>query len=343
MKKDSQLIEDLYWDGEDGFQYLPRIKGIDLDRSTTQESKNPRHPRKIEAPIFEQLDHLREYDFTYEASRHESWWLLDSLGPFHDEQWFDDVLMIVKGGKEASVYLCGGNPTSGAELLAAKVFRPRSLRNLRKDHIYREGRTRLDSDGLEIVKDRQVRAMQKRTRYGQELMHTSWIEHEYLTLQRLHEAGCDVPRPYASGHNAILMDFIGDSQGAAPTLNGVSLELQQARNLFDRVVHNLVLMLSQERVHGDLSAYNILYWEGAITLIDFPQAINPIRNPNAYTIFQRDVVRICEYFSSQGVDTDPHKLAGDLWTEHGYSTIPNILWQEETEEDNLDDDVDDDD
>ena len=332
MKKDSQLIEDLYWDGEDGFQYLPRIKGIDLDRTAIQEFKNPRHPRVIETPLFEQMDNLRTYDFTYEASRHKSWWLLDSLGPFYDEQWFNDVLMIVKGGKEASVYLCQANPSSDTDLLAAKVFRPRSLRNLRKDHIYREGRARLDSDGLEIVKDRQVRAMQKRTRYGQELMHTSWIEHEYLTLGKLYEAGCDVPRPYTSGHNAILMDFIGDSLGAAPTLNGVSLERGQAHELFERVVHNLTLMLSQERVHGDLSAYNILYWEGAITLIDFPQAINPTRNPNAYAIFQRDVVRICEYFENQGVATDPAKLAEDIWLKHGFSTAPNFLWEEEDQE-----------
>jgi len=339
MRKDSQLLEDLYWDGEDGFGYLPRIKGIDLSRRTVLESNNPRHPSKIENHIHQQMDHLVEYDFTYEASLHESGWLLDSLGPFYDEQWFDDVIMIVKGGKEASVYLCHGTPSASTDLLAAKVFRPRALRNLRKDHIYREGRARLDADGLEIVKDRQVRAMQKRTRYGQELMHTSWIEHEYLTLQCLHAAGCDVPTPYASGHNAILMDFIGDSRMAAPTLSSVWLEPIQARNLFERLVHNLDLMLSVNRVHGDLSAYNILYWDESITLIDFPQAINPNRNPNAYTIFQRDVVRVCEYFIQQGVEINPLKLAEELWLDHGYSTEPNIMWVEEDDDEEDDDQV----
>ncbi len=54
-------------------------------------------------------------------------------------------------------------------------------------------------------------------------------------------------------------------------------------------------MLANNVVHGDLSAYNILYWQGDIRIIDFPQAVNPYKNPNAYRIFERDVERICQY------------------------------------------------
>ena len=326
MKIDGQLLEELYWDDEEGFDLLPRIKGMPPKRGADRKGNLPRHPRKVATLLYEQFDDLREYDFTYEASRHEEWWLLDSLGPFYDEQWFDDVLRIVKGGKEASVYLCKANPTTDTKLLAAKVYRPRSLRNLRKDHIYREGRSRLDHNGLVIYKDRQARAMKNRTDYGQELMHTSWIEHEYRTMKILHKAGCDLPTPYASAHNAILMKFVGNEQMGAPTLNQINLDLGEARLLFDRVIHNLELMLAHQRVHGDFSAYNILYWEGDIQLIDFPQSINPNKNPNAYAIFQRDIARICEYFAAQGVKENPEKLAESLWTVNNYSTIPNILW-----------------
>jgi RIO kinase 1 len=332
MKINEQLLDDLYWDDEEGFDLLPRIKGLPQRRGATRTGNLPRLPRNVEPQLFEQFDNLRRYDFTYEASRHEEWWLLDSLGSFYDEQWFDDVLRIVKGGKEASVYLCKANPSAGIKLLAAKVYRPRALRNLRKDHIYREGRTRLDYNGLAVFKDRQMRAMKKRTDYGQELMHTSWIEHEFRTLKILHQAGCDIPTPYASAHNAILMDFIGNEQMGAPTLNEISLETQEARYLFERVIHNLELMLAHQRVHADFSAYNILYWDGEITLIDFPQAINPLKNPNAYAIFQRDVTRICEYFNVQGVRSEPDKLAADLWSSHNYSTAPNILWPDPEED-----------
>lgn len=332
MKIDRQLIEELQRDGGEVLGYLPRIKGMPQRAAGTLGNRIPRHPAKTKTEIHEQIDTLHDYDFTYNASRHEEWWLLDSLGPFFEEQWFDDVLQIIKGGKEASVYLCRANPSTDVNLLAAKVYRPRSLRNLRKDHIYREGRSRLDADGLEIVDERQNRAIQHRTTYGQELMHTSWIEHEFRTMQILHQAGCDIPKPYASDHNAILMDYIGDDLMAAPTLNGVRLAEKEGQVLFERIIFNLDLMLSHQRVHGDLSAYNILYWDGKITLIDFPQAINPIRNPNAFFIFQGDVTRICEYFIAHQIKIDPTELAVDLWTSHGYSTAPNILWEEDQEE-----------
>ena len=66
-------------------------------------------------------------------------------------------------------------------------------------------------------------------------------------------------------------------------------------------------------IHGDLSAYNILYWEGAITLIDFPQDRQPQQPAVARDPARRDVTRLCEYFQRQGVSSDPARLADDLW------------------------------
>ena len=134
----------------------------------------------------------------------------------------------------------------------------------------------------------------------------------------LFEAGVDVPKPYAMEKNAIVMDFIGDANTAAPILNSVNLSAHEAKNLFDRVIHNIDLMLANDCIHGDLSAYNILYWNGAITLIDFPQIVLPKSNPTAWNIFQRDVIRICDYFSAQGIHCDGRKIASELWTSRGY-------------------------
>jgi RIO kinase 1 len=94
--------------------------------------------------------------------------------------------------------------------------------------------------------------------------------------------------------------------------------------LFERVLHNIELLLAHEFIHGDLSAYNILYWEGDITFIDFPQVVSPRINRNAFGIFQRDVARVCEYFFKQGVKTDAKKIANDLWTGHGYRANPDV-------------------
>src|SRR5215208_7236629 len=189
-----------------------------------------------------QDDSSRSFNFTYSAARFESWWLLESLGDFYEHRWITDVLLRLKGGKEASVYLCRSGPAIESPLVAAKVYRPRSLRNLKNDGEYRVGRTDLDADGNAIIKDGDLHAMQKRTNYGEELRHQSWIAYEFQTLEMLLAAGADVPRPYAMEKNAILMDYIGDLDVAAPTLNSVTLEREEVSPLYDRVIENIDLL-----------------------------------------------------------------------------------------------------
>src|SRR5215216_7496139 len=181
-----------------------------------------------------QDDSSRSFKFTYQAARFESWWLLESLGDFYEHKWITDVLRRLKGGKEASVYLCRSGPAIEASLVAAKVYRPRALRNLKNDGQYRVGRTDLDADGNTIVKDGDIHAMQKRTAYGEELRHQSWIAYEFQTLETLYNAGADVPRPYALEKNAILMGYVGDLEMAAPTLNTMTLDPDEGLPLFDR-------------------------------------------------------------------------------------------------------------
>ena len=263
----------------------------------------------------------REFQFTYKAARFEEAWLLDSLIEIAQHQWIADVLRKVKGGKEASVYLCRSGTAVPEPLVAAKVYRPRSLRNLKNDQQYRVGRVDLDADGNALVKSGDVHAIQKRTSYGETLRHQSWIAYEFRTLELLHQAGVDVPKPYALERNSILMGYVGGPDAAAPALVSVALEPQEARRLYERTVYNIDLMLKHNCIHGDLSAYNILYWNGGITLIDFPQVVPPESNPAAWTIFKRDVTRVCQYFADQGVDCDGGRLAADLWTAHGHRLV----------------------
>ena len=61
------------------------------------------------------------------------------------------------------------------------------------------------------------------------------------------------------------MAYIGGDEIPAPTLNSVSLKAREARRLFERVLENIEKMLTKACIHADLSAYNILYWEGQIT------------------------------------------------------------------------------
>lgn len=316
-------------------QYIQLFDELDDDDRLNNATKNGRkqkyplrNPKKESesdhAFRSQQDDSASTYTFTYKAARFEEWWLLDSIGPFYEHKLISDVLRRLKGGKEASVYLCQASTESEAQHLAAKVYRPRSLRNLKNDQIYRTGRTDLGKDGKRLVKEADINAIIKRTAYGEEVRHTSWIAYEFSTLEILHAAGADVPKPVAMEKNAILMEYIGDAGNAAPTLNTVTLERDEARELFDRVIRNLDLLLTLERIHGDLSAYNILYWDGDITLIDFPQVTFTEANPSSWVIFLRDVTRVCQYFRSQSVKCDARKLAADLWTSHGHQVVKEV-------------------
>jgi RIO kinase 1 len=315
---------DLYEQLED-LQDLPAIRNVSKRKLRYgQENKN-RKPTHLPDEFAGLAEQENELNFSYHASKHEGQWLIDSLADLYRQQWFDDILRLIKGGgKEASVYQCLGNNTTRTEFIAAKVYRPRRFRQLRNDALYREGRQQLDDEGHEIRDDRALHAIQKRTRYGRQLMHTSWIEHEFQTMIRLFEAGADIPQPYASGYNTILMDYIGWEDLPAPTLNTIPLQQGEARGIFDRLIYNVEIMLANQRVHGDLSAFNILYFEGDVYLIDFPQAIHPHHNRNAYAIFQRDIQRLCEYFQSQGVRCRPKQLAESLWLKHGYDIKPAV-------------------
>ena len=289
---------------------------------TRRTPKKP--PKRDQVFIHTQSDRVSNLQFTYKAARFEESWLLESLGFFYEQHWISDVIRKVKVGKEASVYLCRSGEHVAAPFVAAKVYRPRMLRNLRDDHLYREGRTILDEDGKPILDLGMLKAQHKRTVYGEQIRHQSWIAHEFSALQVLHHLQADVPRPYAMAHNAILMGYLGDEHLSAPILSDVTLKTSEVGSIFKRILHNLDLLLACERVHGDLSAYNILYWNGEITLIDFPQVISPHDNRNAYSIFKRDVARICEYFIRQGLDLYPQRLAANLWQSHGFRLTPEI-------------------
>jgi RIO kinase 1 len=280
--------------------------------------KSGRPSAALEQFVGSQDDSQKAFRFSYKAARFEQSWLLDSLGYFYEQHWITDVLRKIKAGKEASVYLCRAGEQIGQTLVAAKVYRPRMLRNLKNDNLYREGRVDLDDEGRVLKDEGAAHAILTRSRYGEQVRHQSWISYEYTALQALYAGGVDVPRPYEMAHNAILMDYLGDESMAAPALNEVDLDPGEAAVLFHHLYQDLDRMLAAGRVHGDLSAYNILYWDGRLTLIDFPQVVSPEGNRNAYSLFSRDMQRVCEYFIQQGVPLDPAGLARELWTAHGY-------------------------
>lgn len=288
--------------------YADDFDALNTDRQARRKRKfNPNH--KPKKKVEEVLPEIAEtegleggFKTTYHPGPFEEGWLLDSLRGFYDMAFISDVLGRVKGGKEANVYRCQAHPAQGDMFLAAKVYRPQMFRNLRNDAFYREGRAVLTASGkaAKETDHRLMRAIGKKTAFGAQVSHTSWLMYEYNTLQTLYAAGASVPKPYATTENAILMSYYGDEVRGASTLSETSLRSEEAQPLFNEIIRTIEVMLKHGFVHGDLSAYNILYHEGKIVLIDFPQVVET-RSNNARFILQRDVTRVCDYFSLQGV------------------------------------------
>jgi RIO kinase 1 len=251
---------------------------------------------------------------TFLAGQRDQLWVLSSLSQFYEQDLITDVLRVVKSGKEASVYCCAADPATGRELLAAKVYRPRMFRSLRNDAIYRESRAMRDERGRVVHGSRRWRGTAKKTERSRTMQVTNWIEYEFETQRLLYQAGADVPWPLAQIGNAVLMDYIGDAEEAAPLLRHVDLAPDEAQPLFDAILRNVELCLACNRVHGDLSEYNILYWQGAARLIDFAQAVDPRYSlDDVFQLLTRDIERVCRYFARYGVVADAEALALDLW------------------------------
>jgi len=215
-----------------------------------------------------------------------------------------EVLGVVKSGKEATVYLC--EASGGRGLVAAKVYRSRQVRQFANAAAYGEGRTR-------GVTRRDALAMTKKSRVGQEVSFARWVSEEYSTLQVLHAAGVAVPEPIAMSDSVIVMEYIGDEDAPAAPLANARLNRDEATRVFGVLMRNVEMMLACDRVHGDLSAYNVLYRDGDVRLIDFPQAVDARFNSNALSLLERDIENLCGYFARLGVEEDGHRIARGLW------------------------------
>ena len=239
----------------------------------------------------------------------------DRIDPFVDEGLVTSIIRPIQSGKEAEVFLCRAAPhlVGGEEFVVAKLHRHRRHRAFHNDAQYLEGRFRKITN--------EVRAMEKKSRVGREIAHGAWIEHEWSTLRALHSAGADVPRPVARADTGLLMTHVGDADDTAPQLKDVRLDAERTEQVLERLLWNMGVFLARNLVHADLSAYNVLWWEQRITIIDFPQAVDPRFNPNARELLGRDVRNICAWAERAGVVRDADTIAADLWTSWEFADL----------------------
>lgn len=257
------------------------------------------------------------FDHAFKFSEFELQYLKQSLERFFDERWITRILRNVKGGKEATVYLCQAHPATGLQYIAAKVYRPREHRAMANYDFYRSGQNTQGRFARALRGSRAQRAVLKNSKAGQSLEHTAWLAHEFNLLARLHGKGVSIPEPFAVGNNALLMEFIGDDEFPAPLLQSIRLPKDEARAHFKKILEEMRVMLSLGIIHADLSPYNILFHKNKTVLIDFPQAVDANMHEAAYALLLRDMTKVCKYFSNYGPGYDAEKYTSKIWKKSG--------------------------
>jgi len=218
----------------------------------------------------------------------------------------DVDLGVFKTGKEADVSLIRRTHGDQRVLLASKQYRDAQHRMFHRDAGYLEGRR--------MRRSRESRAVETRTEFGRELIAGQWASAEFAILSRLWQVGAAVPYPVQLYGTQLMMEFIGDADGvAAPRLAQMRPSAAEAASLFGQMREVLGRLADAGYAHADLSPYNVLVHHGKLVLIDVPQAVDLVGNPQGFAFLRRDCDNICTWFRARGVAAaDPTTLFDDL-------------------------------
>ena len=235
---------------------------------------------------------------------------------------FDDVdLGVIATGKEGEVGLVERNAHDGvrSHLIARKRYRPRSVKKgelqalgferaptFRNDIMYRDGRNY-------GKRSRDRRAVETMTNYGKELVKQKWLGHEFEVMRAVWEVGASVPYPISvADDGGLLLEYVGDEARAAPRLAQARLSKPELEVAWEQLRDNVRLVTEAGYAHADLSAYNTLWWNEQIWLIDFPQAVDLVESPHGFDLLHRDAMNVCTWFASKGIEADGEALFAEL-------------------------------
>ena len=183
----------------------------------------------------------------------------------------------VSTGKEANVYAALG----GDGEVAIKVYRINAS-DFRDMRDYLTGDPRIEELGGD--KKRVVLA---------------WTKKEFANLKRAKAAGVRVPEPVAVERNALVMEFLGRDGERAKRLGEVHVE--NPETAYEVLREYVRRLYDAGLVHGDLSEYNVVVYDGHLVVIDVGQAVT-IHHPKADEFLERDCENVAAFFARQGLD-----------------------------------------
>ena len=217
----------------------------------------------------------------------------------------DTELGVLKTGKEADVHLLERATPEQAVVLAAKRYRSHDQRMFHRDSSYTEGR--------KLRNSRDRRAAAKGTRWGRTVQATQWALAEFGYQSQFWSAGLPVPYPVQLDGTEILMELITVADGSsAPRLAQTRPDRALLETYWGQLREAMVVLAGFGLAHGDLSPFNVLATEERIVIIDVPQAVDIIANPQGMDFLARDCRNVATWFAARGLDVDGEELLADV-------------------------------
>ncbi|KAJ4773197.1 Serine/threonine-protein kinase RIO1 [Rhynchospora pubera] len=195
---------------------------------------------------------------------------------------FNDINGCISTGKEANVY--HATKADGQEL-AIKVYKTSVLvfkdrdRYVQGDYRFRHGYCK----------------------HNPRKMVKTWAEKEMRNLLRVKAAGIRCPMPLLLRLHVLVMEFIGKGGWAAPRLKDANLSEEKLRESYIEIITSMRTLYQKcKLVHGDLSEYNILYYDGHLYIIDVSQSVD-LDHPAALEFLKEDCLHVTDFFEKNGV------------------------------------------
>ena len=210
----------------------------------------------------------------------------------------DEINGCISTGKEANVYHAKvALPSTHAETTDAPV------------EVVMECAVKVFKTAILVFKDRDKYVSGEfRFRHGYcksnpRKMVKTWAEKEMRNLRRLFEAGIPCPEPLHLRSHVLMMKFIGTNGWPAPRLKDAKLSDKRIRETYLQLIEMMRKMYQVcHLVHGDLSEYNLLYFNGQLIMIDVSQSVEH-EHPAALDFLRTDCRNVTDFYTKSGLQT----------------------------------------
>lgn len=221
----------------------------------------------------------------------------------------DTELGVLKTGKEADAFLLeravpGSDAPGSSVVMVAKRYRGAEHRDFHRSAAYTAGR--------KVRNTRDNRAMAKKSAHGRAVAAGQWAWAEWTALVRCHQLGLAVPYPVQVDGTELLMEWITQDGETAPRLAQTRPDRALLTSYFEQLREFLAELARHGLVHGDLSPYNVLAAGDRLVVIDLPQMVDLVGNPEGLDFLLRDCTNVCSWFRARGLEADEQALYGDL-------------------------------